>query len=333
MSSINLLARVSALLVVFATVDLDLAMAADPEFKTMVRPGAVELEKEFDLTGLSIPMDEIHRLLPKDRIPALTDPETESAKESAAWLKPQSRLIEVQRNGRVFGVPLQILDAHEIVNTTLGEEPIAITYCPLCDSAVVFSRRIETTDGKAIEMAFGTSGALYNSNVLMYDRTHNGLWTQLGMKAVSGPLVGTTLTVLPFKLKSYEAFLADHPTAPIVSRNTSYQRDYTRTPYASYFYNDRLAVPVKGIGKALKKKTRGVGVIDGNEAYFLTTKAIGDDGYTLETSAGTVKLSRSKAGVAVESKPDSVLAVQTLYYSWSAFYPETKVINEQKTEQ
>lgn len=302
--------------------------AADPEFKTVIRPGSVKLAKEFDLTGLSIPMDEIHRLLPKDRIPALTDPETETATTSAAWLKPRSRLIEVVQGGEVLGVPLQILDVHEVVNTTLGGAPIAVTYCPLCDSAAVFSRRVKTADGKTLELEFGTTGALYNSNVLMYDRTQMGMWSQLGMKSVSGPLVGTRLSMLPVKVTSYEAFLADHPTSPIVSANTSYQRDYTRTPYAAYFYNDFLAVPVKGIGKALKKKIRGVGVIDGDEAYFLTTKAIGDEGYVLETSAGPVKLTRSKAGVAVESKPESVLAVQTLYYSWSAFYPETKVINE-----
>ena len=301
--------------------------AVEAPFKTVVRPGAVDLEKEYDLTELSIPKDEIHRLLPKNRIPSLTDPETEPAKDSAEWLQPSARLIEVKRGDDVLGVPLQILDAHEIVNVTLGGEPIAITYCPLCDSATVFSRKVKTGN-QAVELEFGVSGALYNSNVLMYDRTYDSLWSQLGMKAVSGPLAGTRLTMLPIKLTSYKAFVAEHPSGAIVSRNTSYRRDYTRSQYAGYFHTDRLIVPVKGIGDAMKRKTRGVGIVAGSETFFVPSKVIGE-GYTLQTAEGEVKLSQSKSGVVVESKPPSVLAAQSFYYSWSAFYPETKVLTEE----
>ena len=300
--------------------------AKPADFKTVVRPGSVKLDEEYDLDGLSIPKDEIHRLLGRDRIPSLTQPATEEASKSAEWLRPASRLIEVKVGDDLLAVPLQILDAHEIVNVTLGGEPIAVTYCPLCDSATVFSRLVESPGKEPVKLEFGVSGALYNSNVLMYDRTHKGLWSQLGMKAVSGPLVGTRLKMLSFKVTSYETFAAEHPKGSIVSRETTYSRDYTRSRYTSYFFNDQLIVPVKGIGQALKRKTLGVGVVVGEQAYFVAGKAIDESGYTLATPEGDVKLSKSKAGMVVQAKPPSVLAAQTFYYSWSAFYPETKVI-------
>ncbi|MEO1529741.1 MAG: DUF3179 domain-containing (seleno)protein [Planctomycetota bacterium] len=302
--------------------------AESNSFKRIKRPGAVDLKEEYDLSGLSIPEDEIHCLLPKDRIPSLTDPETEAAKDSAEWLKPTSRLIVVQIGNETLGVPIQILDAHEVVNVSVGDEPVAVTYCPLCDSAAVFSRRVVKPDGSTIDLEFGVSGALYNSNVLMYDRTHKGLWSQLGMQAVSGVFVGKRLSVLPIKVLRFEAFVSKHPDAPVVSRNTSYRRDYARSPYAGYFFNDRLAVPVKRFGDALKKKTLGVGVLVGDKASFVPVNAIGENGYTLETAAGDVRLTSSKSGVVVESKPKSVLAMQTFYYSWSAFYPDTEVIHK-----
>ena len=111
-------------------------------FRTVRRPYAVNIEAEYDLGGLTIPQEQIHTLVRKDGIPALTDPNLEKVTE-AAWLQPEARIIEAVVGTDVLGVPLQILNYHEIVNTTLGGEPIAITYCPLCDSATIFSRRIK----------------------------------------------------------------------------------------------------------------------------------------------------------------------------------------------
>ncbi|GJQ27686.1 MAG: hypothetical protein HBSAPP02_27180 [Phycisphaerae bacterium] len=287
----------------------------------------MDIEKEYDLTGLTIPKDQIHTLLPRDAIPALTDPGMEPA-DKADWLPDDARVIEVVVGEDVLGVPLRVLDWHEVVNTTVGGKPVAVTYCPLCDSATVFSRKVGA-GGAATVLEFGVSGALYNSNVLMYDRKDKGLWSQLGMRAVSGPLAGTALDMLPVEVVSFAAFKKAHPGAKIVSSKTGHQRDYSRSPYERYFKNETLMVPVARVGDALPRKTLGVGIAvgdgDASQAWFVPTSAIGD-GRTIDTPAGKVRLARSEAGIAVIEAPKGVRSAQTFYYSWSAFYPDTTVV-------
>lgn len=311
-------------------------------FTRVSRPGSVDIETEYNLTGLTISKDQIHTLLPRDAIPALTDPKTQKA-EDAAWLPDDARVIEVVVGDDVLGVPLRVLDWHEVVNTTVGGEPIAATYCPLCDSATVFSRRVTpkneagASEGGSgskpspVVLEFGVSGALYNSNVLMYDRKDKGLWSQLGMHAVSGPLAGTALEMLPVEVVSFTAFKKAHPGARIVSNETGHPRDYSRSPYESYFQNENLMVPVAGVGDALPRKTLGVGIAvgegDAAKAWFVPTGAIGD-ARTIDTPAGPVTLAKSDAGVAVTSAPKGVRNAQTFYFSWSAFYPKTSVVTQ-----
>jgi len=314
---------------------------AQPEaFQRMQRPGSVDIEKDYNLAGLTIPKEQIHTLLPRDAIPALTDPKTEPA-DKAQWLPDDARVVEVVVGEDVLGVPLRVLDWHEIVNTTVGGEPIAATYCPLCDSATVFSRRItpDATDGAAgdgggskpspVVLEFGVSGALYNSNVLMYDRKDKGLWSQLGMHAVSGPLAGTALEMLPVEVVTFAAFKKAHPGAQIVSNETGHARDYSRSPYESYFKDEKLMVPVAGVGDTLPRKTLGVGIAAGQgdaaQAWFVPLDAIGE-GRTIDTPAGKVVLAKSAAGAAVTQAPKGVRTAQTFYYSWSAFYPNTTVV-------
>lgn len=141
-------------------------------------------------------------------------------------------------------------------------------------------------------LEFGVSGALYNSNVLMYDNKHKGLWSQLGMHALSEPLAGTALEMLPVEVVSFAAFKKAHRGAKIVSKDTGHNRDYTKSPYESYFKNENLMVPVAGVGDALPRKTLGVGIAFGEgdtaRAWFVPVSAIGD-ARTIETPAGAGK--------------------------------------------
>lgn len=297
-------------------------------FRQVNRPGSVDLDETYNLDNLAIPRTQIHTLLPRDAIPALTDPALASVKASG-WIAPTDRIIAVTVGGTTVGVPIKILNYHEVANLTIEGHPVAATYCPLCDSATVVSRRVTRTldDGTTAEdvLELGVSGALYNSNVLMYDRTDMALWSQLGMRAVSGPLAGTSLDHLPVRLVSWATFQADHPDAMVVSRETGHQRDYTNSPYGGFFDSDRLLVPVADIGDALPKKTLGLGVNTRGHAYFVAGDVIGD-GFTLETDAGPVRVRRTDAGIEVLDAPQHTLTAQAFYYSWSAFYPETEVI-------
>lgn len=233
----------------------------------------------------------------------------------------------VQVGDEVLGVPLAVLNFHEIVNTTLGGVPIAATYCPLCDSATVFKRTVGEGDG-AVVLEFGVSGALYNSNVIMYDRTDLGLWSQLALEAVSGPRVGTQLEFLPIQIITLTEFTSRHPDAPVVSNDTGHDRDYTQSPYTAFFEDpERILVPMVGIGDELPKKTLGLGILAGEDSYFIPADVIGE-GLTIQTSAGPVVATSTEAGIEVSKAPNGVRTAQAVYYAWSAFHPTTEVIAE-----
>ena len=314
---------------------LTLAHAAQPEdaFERVQRPGSVDLRGEYDLSGLTIPEDEIHTLLPRDAIPALTDPKLEPVGE-AGWLGETDRVISVEVGGEAVAAPLKILNFHEIVNMTVGGEAVAATYCPLCDSATLVSRVVPTgktdEDGEpeTITLELGVSGALYNSNVLMYDRQTLGLWSQLGMRWVSGKLAGTALRHLPLRVVSWREFKAAHPGGRVVSRETGHERPYDRPAYVSYFSTDRLLVPVRGVGDDLEeRKTLGLGVMSAGRAWFIPATVIGER-YELETPEGVVVASSADGGIQVLSAPEGAFTAQTFYYSWSAFHPNVEVVRE-----
>jgi hypothetical protein len=187
--------------------------------------------------------------------------------------------------GVVFGktakaYPLKILDYHEAVNDRGGDVPFAVTYCPLCDSAAVFDRR--TNDG-VIE--FGISGLLYNSNVLLYDRRKDGkqsLWSQMMTNSVAGPRVGKSLQTLPLELTTWADWSARHPKTEVLSTETGHHRDYSRSPYASYFGDDRLMFPVKPLDKRLPLKSRVLGVWSNKTALMIAANPSDSRSSTVE---------------------------------------------------
>jgi hypothetical protein len=135
----------------------------------------------------------------------------------------------VALGGEVRGYPLQILTWHEIVNDEISGEPVAITYCPLCNSTVAFRREL---DGEPVE--FGTTGMLRNSDLVMYDRETESWWQQITAEAVVGELTGSALEVLPSQILSWAEFRRAHPDGLVLSRDTGFERNYGINPYLSY---------------------------------------------------------------------------------------------------
>ena len=173
---------------------------------------------------------------PKDGIPAIDAPTFVVWEEAAVWLADQEPvvLLRVGKEARIY--PLQILTHHEIVNDSLprssGEVagvPVAVTFCPLCYSAIAFDRRI---DGQVLD--FGVSGMLRNSDLVMYDRQTETLWQQFTGEALVGDLVGDTLKVLPAQIVSFRQAREAAPEALVLSRETGYDRPYGQNPYAGY---------------------------------------------------------------------------------------------------
>jgi hypothetical protein len=135
----------------------------------------------------------------------------------------------VEHNGVARAYPLQVLTWHEIVNDTIGGTPVAVTFCPLCYSAIAFERRIE---GEPV--TFGVSGLLRNSDLVMYDRKTETLWQQFTGTAIVGTHAGTTLRLVASQILSFRQFAENYPDGTVLSRDTGYDRRYGQNPYAGY---------------------------------------------------------------------------------------------------
>ena len=165
----------------------------------------------------------------RDGIPPLDHPRFVSIDAAARFLAPREPVIAVALGGQARAYPLQILVWHEIVNDSLAGVPIAVTYCPLCNSAIVFDRRAA---GRTL--TFGTTGNLRNSDLVMWDRQTQSWWQQLEGRAIVGSLTGTQLTALDSQTLSFAEFRARYPHGDVLSRDTGFDRPYGQNPYAGY---------------------------------------------------------------------------------------------------
>ncbi len=279
----------------------------------------------FDLRQATIPVQEIRSGgPPKDGIPALSSPRIVSAAEASYW-RASDRVIGVVSGGESRAYPLAILNYHEIINDRIGELPIAVTYCPLCDSAVVFDRR--TPLG---EREFGVSGLLYNSNVLMYDRSHaESLWSQVKAEGVSGPGAGMKLTVLPMELTTWAAWQNRNPDTTVLSIETGYRRNYQGSPYTRYFKQPNLMFPAKPTSNALPLKETVLGVWDDANELAIPVSAFGGKSTQIEKSLGskkfTVAFDADDQTIRVVKADAGIRWMNTFWFAWYAFRPETKI--------
>lgn len=183
---------------------------------------------------------DVRQVVPKDAIPSVDDPEFVGDYGGA----PEDEIIALTVEDETRGYPVRFLDYHEIVNDTVGDVPVAVTWCPLCGSAIVYDRRL---GGRVLE--FGVSGKLADDDLVMYDRGTDSEWKQSLGVAIAGPLSGAELDVLPATVMTWEAFRQRYRTAPVLAPpggvseaaadgNEPADIDYDRDPYADYFERD-----------------------------------------------------------------------------------------------
>lgn len=195
-----------------------------------------------DLGKALVPLDEIvSGGPPPEGIPAIDRPAFVTTTAADAWITPREPVLALEINGDARAYPLQILIWHEIVNDAVGGRAVAVTYCPLCNSGLVFDRVVA---GQTLD--FGTSGKLYQSDLLMYDRQMHSLWAQMEGRAVVGERAGTRLALIPANTIAYEDFKAAYPAGRVLSRETGHERAYGRNPYASYDRPDSVPFLFRG---------------------------------------------------------------------------------------
>ncbi len=283
------------------------------------------LQLAFNFSKHSIPLREIHGGgPPKDGIPALYDPSFISAPE-AHFLKPTDRILGLFMDGEAKAYPIAILNWHELVNDRVGEKYVLVSYCPLCGTGMAFDAQI---DGKRV--LFGVSGKLYNSNVLFYDKQTESLWSQIGMEAVTGPMTGKRLKLLPLEHTTWQTWKAKHPETKVLSQETGYKRDYARNSYQGYAASERILFPVAHRDSRLPNKAWILGVVINGEAKAYPFETLQKIATPVKDHVGGEAIfiqydPRNRSALVRDGHGKLIPSVQAYWFAWVAFHPDTKL--------
>ncbi len=327
------------------------------------------------------PQDVVSGGPPPDGIPPVDEPVFIPAGD-VDFLAGDEPVVAIEVGGEHRAYPVQIMIWHEIVNDEIAGTPVSVTYCPLCNSALAFDRRL----GDRL-FTFGTSGMLYRSDLVMYDRQTESLWSQLEGRAIAGHLTGEVLDRIPVQTVAWDQWLRANPDGPGLSRDTGADRDYGRNPYVGYdeaaddpflFSGDPdprllpkervlglgegdeptavvlaalaevrvldlevggrpvVAWAVPGLRSALDTSEVDAGrevaasgvfdpVVDGEQ---LTFSPEGPDTFAdAQTGSTWDVLGRAVQGPLAGEQLDPVGHVDTFWFAWGAFHPDTRVLD------
>ena len=283
----------------------------------------------FPLDGALIPSAEIRSGgPPKNGIPALIDPQFVDA-DDASFLKDKDRVLGISRNGVVRAYPIRILNYHEIVNDMLGDEPVVITYCPLCGSGMAFASMFWER-----RFVFGVSGLLYNSDVLLYDQQTESLWSQLMSQAISGQMKGNRLESLPLSHTTWRDWKARHPDTRVLSTDTGFRRNYRVNPYPNYSSSGQIYFPVNHSSRLYSRKSIVLGLeVDGKfKVYpFDELEKVPDhfdDGFQgrqfevqFDEKNGTARI--------IGGDGKEIPTTLAFWFAWYAFHPDSAVFTSE----
>jgi len=279
---------------------------------------------DIDENNTLIPVNEIHSGgPPKDGIPAIDKPVFISA--AASRLAPDARVMGLEVNGSARAYPLSIMNWHEIVNDTFGDKSVVVTYCPLCGSGVAFDANVNGTPLK-----FGVSGLLYNSDVLLYDRQSESLWSQILSQSVTGEMKGEKLKMLALLQTSWDEWKKLYPETEVLSENTGFSRNYNRNPYTGYETGAGIYFPVKFSSKRYHPKERVLGVeFDGKYKAYPFAELSKKGEQVKDQFAGrdlTIKYNDAARSARIfDDKGEEVPALNSFWFAWFAFHPDTEV--------
>ncbi len=260
-----------------------------------------------------------------DGIPSIDAPRYVSVEEAEAWIDDDEEVLALEVNGVVRAYPHQVLVWHEIVNDTIAGKPVAVTYCPLCGSGIAYERRL---DGEPVE--FGTSGKLYNSNLVMYDRTTGSYWTQIDGVSIVGELAGRELMPVSIDTVVWGEWKRFHPEAEVLSRETGFSRAYGSDPYAGYDESERLWFPVEARDDRIHPKAVVFGVeVDGVHLAFREDALLERLVLEHEVEGVPIVASRAHDGTVTVIREDTgneVIKQRVFWFSWYAFHPDTRLV-------
>lgn len=285
----------------------------------------------------SVPLDEIiGGGPPKDGIPSIDNPKFISIAEASSFLSDNEPGLALDFNKVQRFYPFQILVWHEIVNDTINGQRVLVTYCPLCLSGIVFDPVV-----KVERVEFGTSGKLWNSNLVMYDRKTDSLWSQVLGEAIVGEMTGTKLKVLPSDMIRFGDFKKVYPLGEVLSRDTGAVRFYGQDPYGDYYTTPGIYFPVGKKDDRLNEKDFVLGIIVNDKAKAYWPEAIKKAGEITDQFEGKTIIARYEKDIdAVRlfekktdpSNPSGQVALERInpfgafWFSWAAAHPDTELL-------
>lgn len=318
----------------------DIEKIEEVEVKEMVATEVVEKPtifksfKEVKVTnGIkhTVPLNEIRGGGPaKDGIPSIDDPEFHSVQEASKLLDDSDIGLMVSINGDTRFYPFPILVRHEIVNDTFNGKRVLVTYCPLCLSGIVFDPIV---DGERVE--FGTSGKLWNSNLVMYDRKTDTYWSQVLGEAIMGEHAGVTLPILASDQIKFGEFRKQFPDAKVLTMKSTIFRNYSIDPYGDYYTdNEDIFFPVANTDSRLENKDFVLGIVIDGKAKAYYPPAVERVGEVVETFAGKTIVARYESdldAVRIYEKMDDgtlerINPIANFWFSWVAVHPETELL-------
>jgi Protein of unknown function (DUF3179) len=224
----------------------------DPSYAAFMRDLHLQIDPNFDVffkpeytrrDAMGIRIEEIAwGGVVKDGIPSLDNPAMIAAGD-ADYMRSDDLVFGVSINGDVRAYPLRVMGWHEMFNDVIGDVPVALAYCTLCGAGILYDTKVA---GRAKPFVFGSSGFLYRSNKLMFDRATHSLWNQFTGKPVVGKLAdsGITLTQRPVVITTWEDWREGNPGTTILSLETGHRRDYgSGVVYNEYFASPELMFP------------------------------------------------------------------------------------------
>lgn len=279
---------------------------------------------QFDVSNSIVHLDEfMSGGPPKDGIPSLDKPHFVSAR-NAEFLRNDDQVAGLVIDGQAKAYPIRILNWHEIVNDHVSGMPVAVTWCPLTHSAVAFDRRVGSQT-----LEFGVSGLLYNSNVVMYDRQSQGLWSQLKIEGLTGKFAANTLETIPLQVIRWKDWRREYPGTLVLSKQTGHRRNYGRDPYAGYHSGSEVMFPTGVSDKQLPLKSLVAGIIIKGISKAYPLDKLARLNKPLNDQVGDVNIQiRSVKGGAVEvSERDGKIlpSVVAYWFAWKAFHQDTLV--------
>lgn len=305
-----------------------------PKGETKPLNGMAEISKrEIFVTGgikHSVPLDEIlSGGPPKDGIPSIDNPKFVSVREAESFLSDDEPGVAFSRGKAHRFYPYQILVWHEIVNDIIEGERILVTYCPLCLTGFVFDPIVK---GERVE--FGTSGKLWKSNLVMYDRKTDSLWPQILGEAVVGEMTGTKLPFLPSDQVRFGDWKKSHPDGQALSRDTGATRFYGTNPYGDYFVPTDFAVGLAGFkDKRLSAEALVFGIVINGKAKAYSTETVKAKGLIEDEFQNTAFVIRHEKDIDAvrmfKKNPNGTLErinpFSAFWFSWVSAYPQTEV--------